>query len=85
MITLLSFFVIFEVDFVIYGPRGFHAFEIKWSATINNKALRDLKKFGADYPEAKLYILFLGKQKEYYDNITAIPLEEALRELPKLI
>src|SRR5579863_6711432 len=51
-----------EVDFVIYGPRGFHAFEIKRSASINSKALSGLKKFGDDYPEAKLYIFFLGNQ-----------------------
>lgn len=74
-----------EVDFIIYGPRGFHAFEIKRSATLTGKALSGLKKFGDDYPEAKLYILFLGKQKEYYGNITALPLKEALRELPDLI
>ncbi len=74
-----------EVDFIIYGPRGFHAFEIKRAATLTGKALSGLKKFGDDYPEAKLYILFLGKQKEYYGNITALPLKEALRELPDLI
>lgn len=74
-----------EVDFVIYGPRGFHAFEIKRSATITTTSLKGLKNFGSDYPEATLSIIFLGKQKEYYGNITAIPLEIALRELPELI
>jgi predicted AAA+ superfamily ATPase len=74
-----------EVDFVIYGPRGFHAFELKRSATITSKSLKGLKTFGQDYPEAKLHILFLGKQKEYHGNITAIPLVEALKELPELI
>jgi predicted AAA+ superfamily ATPase len=74
-----------EVDFVIYGARGFHAFEIKRSATITSKSLKGLKAFGEDYPEAKLYILFFGKTKEYYGNITAIPFEEALKELPQLI
>src|SRR5436190_23899706 len=58
------------VDFIIYGPRGFHAFEMQRSATINSKALSGLKKFGEDNPEAQLYILYLGKQKEYYGNIT---------------
>ncbi len=74
-----------EVDFVIYGPHGFHAFEIKRADHINSKALSGLKKFGDDYPEAQLYILFLGKTKEYYGNVTAIPLEMALKELPILI
>jgi uncharacterized protein len=74
-----------EVDFVIYGPRGFHAFEIKRSAHITGKSLKGLKMFGEDYPEAKLYMLFMGTHKEYHGKIQAIPFEEALRELPKLI
>jgi len=74
-----------EVDFIIYGPRGLHAFEIKRSSQLHNKALKGLRNFGADYPEAKLHMIFLGKQKEYHDAITAIPVEQALRELPQLI
>lgn len=74
-----------EVDFVIYGPKGLHAFEIKRSANLTPKAFAGLKYFGQDYPEAKLSLLFLGKHKEYHGNITAIPFEEALRDLPKLI
>jgi predicted AAA+ superfamily ATPase len=74
-----------EVDFVAYGPKGLHAFEIKRSETIHNKDLKGLKAFAEDYPEAKLYILYLGKNREYHGNITAIPFEEALVELPKLL
>lgn len=74
-----------EVDFVIYGPKGLHAFEIKRSSQITSKSLKGLRNFGEDYPEAKLYILFLGKQKEYHDRVTALPFEQALLELPQLI
>jgi predicted AAA+ superfamily ATPase len=74
-----------EVDFVIYGPKGLHAFEIKRSATLTGKAFTGLKRFEEDYPEAKLTLLFLGKRKEYHGTITAIPFEEALKELPKII
>lgn len=74
-----------EIDFVIYGPKGFHAFEIKRSANITNRMLKGLRNFGEDYPEATLHIIFLGKQKEYHDTITARPFEETLRELPQLI
>ena len=74
-----------EVDFVIYGPRGLHAFEIKRSSQVNSKALSGLKAFGQDYPEAKLHFLYLGKNREYHENIQAIPLEVALMELPTLI
>lgn len=74
-----------EVDFVIYGPKGFHAFEIKRTSNISSKSLKGLKNFGEDYPEATLRLIFLGKHKEYHGNITAIPMEEALKELPDLI
>jgi predicted AAA+ superfamily ATPase len=74
-----------EVDFVMYGPNGFHAFEIKRSAQITSNSLKGLRNFGQDYPEATLHILFLGKNKEYHGNIRAIPFEEALRELPQIL
>jgi len=74
-----------EVDFVIYGPRGLHAFEIKRSAHISNKMLKGLKAFKEDYPEAQLHILYLGKHKEYIGDISIIPFEDALRDLPQLI
>jgi uncharacterized protein len=74
-----------EVDFVIYGPRGIHAFEIKRSSQISNKTLKGLKEFSEDYPEAKLYCIYLGKHKEYHGDIKVIPFEDALQELPQLI
>ncbi|MFA6491400.1 MAG: AAA family ATPase [Candidatus Babeliales bacterium] len=74
-----------EVDFILYGPRGLHAFEIKRSSRVDSKALKGLKEFKLDYPEAKLHFVYLGSNKAYYDQITAIPLEIALKDLPTLI
>lgn len=73
-----------EVDFVMYGPKGFHAFEIKRSS-VNNKALKGLRNFGQEYPEAKLYLICQSKHKEYHDNVQVIPFEQALRELLTII
>lgn len=74
-----------EVDFVAYGPKGLHAFEIKRSSTVTPKALKGLKQFGEDYPEAKLHLVYIGKHKEYHDAITVWPMEELLRQLPVLL
>jgi len=74
-----------EVDFIIYGPKGLHAFEIKRSATITSKSIKGLRVFAKEYPEAKLYILYLGKLREWHGDIEAIPLQVALKELPQLI
>lgn len=74
-----------EVDFVIYGPKGFHAFEIKRSSQVTSKSLKGLKAFGQEYPEASLYLINLGNQKEYHGNIKVIPFEEVLKELCNII
>ncbi len=74
-----------EVDFILYGPRGLHAFELKRSPRITNQTLRGLHSFAEDYPEAKLHVLFLGTQKEYHGNIVVRPFEQGLKELPDLL
>ena len=74
-----------EVDFIAYGPRGLHAFEIKRSAQVTTKSLKGLNAFYEDYPEAKLHMVYFGKHKEYHGDISAIPFEDALKELPKIL
>ena len=74
-----------EVDFVLYGPNGLHAFELKRSGTITSKSLKGLQAFGQDYPEAQLSVIYLGKQTEYHGKITARPIIEALLALPQLL
>jgi predicted AAA+ superfamily ATPase len=74
-----------EVDFVLYGPKGLYAFEIKRSAKINSSSLKGLKSFLQDYPQAQAYIVYLGKNKEYHDNITALPFVETLKILPDIL
>jgi predicted AAA+ superfamily ATPase len=74
-----------EVDFIVYGPKGLHAFEIKRANHVSNKMLKGLAAFKNDYPEAKLYFIYTGKQREYHDDIQVIPIEEALAGLPKIL
>ncbi len=74
-----------EVDFVAYGEKGFHAFEIKTKNNLNSKDLKGLKQFSMDYPEAKLYLIYGGDRKLYLGNITVLPFMDALIELPNLL
>jgi uncharacterized protein len=81
-----------EVDFIIYGPHGFHAFEIKRSTRVTPQDGKNLSLFAEEYPEAKLYLLYGGTQKYYYNNysnknanINVVPIAEMMRELPKII
>lgn len=74
-----------EVDFIAYGPRGFHAFEIKLSKNIHSKHLKGLRAFSRDYPEAKLHLLYTGDKELYFENIIVTPIETALSNLLEMI
>jgi len=70
-----------EVDFVLYGGDGFHAIEVKHTATVRPADLRSLKAFGADYPEATLRLLYRGRDTLEIDGIRCLPCGEFLAEL----
>jgi predicted AAA+ superfamily ATPase len=74
-----------EVDFILYGPKGLLAFEIKRSSRFSTKDLKGLKMFASDYPEAKLYFLYGGSREQYESNVTIMPVEKALKELPEIL
>lgn len=70
-----------EVDFVVYGPNGFWAIEVKNSDRIKPADLRSLQNFSQDYPEAKLILLYRGKERLLKNNVLCIPCDEFLRNL----
>lgn len=74
-----------EVDFVLYGPRGLHAFEIKRSSAVTTDALKGLRSFQKDYPEAKTYLINTSSLREYHGSMQVIPIEQALLDLPKIL
>jgi len=74
-----------EVDFVLYGPKGFFAFEIKRKKNLQTKDFRGLKAFGKDYPEAKLFMVSFHNQQEYRRNITLVPFENMLKKLEQIL
>jgi predicted AAA+ superfamily ATPase len=73
-----------EVDFVLYGGDGFHAIEVKHTATVRPADLRSLKAFGSDYPEATLRLLYRGGETLEIDGIRCVPCEKFLAELRPL-
>jgi len=74
-----------EVDFVVYGPRGMHAFEIKRSHKWSESDLRGLKSFANDYPVAKRYLIYLGNKTEYFRDIKILPMQNVLLDLPQIL
>lgn len=74
-----------EVDFVLYGPRGIKALEVKRTARVFSLSLNGLKSFIADYPSAKAFFLYGGSRKMHEQGIEIIPVEEFLKKLPEFL
>ena len=74
-----------EVDFVLYGPRGLLAIEIKRTSQIQPKHSRALREFRKDYPPAKCFIFYGGATPLHLDGITILPVEQALRNLGQIL
>ncbi len=67
-----------EIDFVVYSKSIFQAIEVKNTATLHPQDLRALKAFGEDYPEAKRFLVYRGKDRLLRDGISIVPATEFL-------
>lgn len=74
-----------EVDFILYGEKGFFAFEIKRSKNFSRKDFINLEEFSKDYPEAKLFFLYGGTKERFYKNIFIIPYKKAIKNIKKVL
>lgn len=70
-----------EVDFVVYGPSGFWALEVKTSGRVQTGDLSGLKAFCEDYPEASPILLHGGRERLVVAEVPCLPAEEFLRGL----
>jgi len=74
-----------EVDFVLYGPRGIKAFEVKRSQILRSRDFTGLREFLSDYPEANA-VLFYGGDREYFEGpIRVLPLKRYFTRLAELV
>jgi predicted AAA+ superfamily ATPase len=74
-----------EIDFVIYGERGLHAFEIKSSERVSSQDLKSLKQFHLDYPEATPHLLYAGNREFHEDGIEIRSIENFIAKLEENI
>lgn len=70
-----------EVDFVVYGEAGFHAFEIKHARRVHSSDLRALRTFRADYPEADAALLYRGRERLRIEGIWCLPVADFLKRI----
>jgi predicted AAA+ superfamily ATPase len=70
-----------EVDFVVYGPDGLWAIEVKNSGKVVPEDLRGLRAFQEEYPSSHTILLYRGKDRLMKDKILCLPCESFLRRL----
>ena len=70
-----------EVDFVVYGPKGLWAIEVKRGAHPSAGDLKGLKAFREDYPEATCILLHTGSRPLQSDGIRCLPVQDFLKEV----
>jgi predicted AAA+ superfamily ATPase len=70
-----------EVDFVLYGERGLRAFEVKMARNIRPDDLRALQRFRADFPQAKMHLLYLGDRRWHDRGIEVLPFLDCVTRL----
>lgn len=70
-----------EVDFIIYGPRGFWAIEVKRSVDVRPKDVKALKIFQKEYPESTCFLLYGGKHEINVDGVLCFPIEQFIMKL----
>jgi predicted AAA+ superfamily ATPase len=70
-----------EVDLVLYGEHGLHAFEVTRSPVFRESDLAGLRLFCGDYPPAKGHLYYGGTRRYRFGAIEVVPLADALPAL----
>lgn len=74
-----------EVDFVLYGPKGVHAFEIKRTSRATAAMLGGLRSFHDDYPMAGAYLVNMGSRRMREGRIEIVPVRQMIEDLPRVL
>lgn len=74
-----------EVDFVLYGEKGFYGIEVKLTSKPRPEDLKGLRAFKSDYPSAQLFFLYTGDQELVIDGIRIISVAKFLTEAEHLL
>lgn len=74
-----------EVDFVLYGPQGLYAIEVKRSSRYTRADLKGLRAFKDDYPMAQAFLFYGGENVRQEEGVQILPLTHALTHLSQLL
>ena len=74
-----------EVDFILYGKRGFKAIEVKRSARARREDFKGLRQFKNDHPEAELIFIYSGAHRYHEEGIEIVPAETFLKGMEEFV
>lgn len=74
-----------EVDFILYGDKNLIAIEVKSSKTIHPSDLHSLHIFKKEYPIAKLFLFYGGKEPFHRGDVEVLPIADVLPRLPQFL
>jgi predicted AAA+ superfamily ATPase len=70
-----------EVDFVVYGPSGIFALEVKSTDRVKSEDLRGLNAFLDDYPHSEAILLYRGTRRLKEGRVHCVPIGDFLQKL----
>lgn len=70
-----------EIDFIVYGPEGFWAVEVKNSSTVRDEDVRALRTFREDYRACEPILVYRGDKHLSIRGVKCIPAQDFLTEL----
>jgi predicted AAA+ superfamily ATPase len=70
-----------EIDFIVYGPEGFWAMEVKNTATVRSDDVRALRTFREDYPSCEPLLVYRGDERLEVNGVRCIPARDFLTGL----
>ncbi len=74
-----------EVDFILYGPRGIKAIEVKRTGRVKSDMLKGLRSFLKDYPMAEPFFVYGGDRQLNENGVPAVPIEVFLKTLQEIL
>jgi predicted AAA+ superfamily ATPase len=70
-----------EVDFVVYGPDGLWALEVKNARQVRPADLSGLLAFRQEYPKSRTFLLYRGRDRMMTKGVLCLPCKDFLAAL----
>jgi predicted AAA+ superfamily ATPase len=74
-----------EVDFVLHGERVLLAFEVKMTDRLRAEDFAGLHCFAEDYPQARRYLVYLGRRPGHERGIEILPFADCVHRLGEIL